>query len=73
MALLDLNKTWVGVQRRATDRLGHRDAWYPTSYVTLSLPGHETVNISPSNAKALAKAITAAANLIEPPVRRAKT
>ena len=71
MSLVNLNEVWVGVQRRATDRLGNRDDWYPQSYVTLAIDGAK-YNISPSSAKSLAKALTGAANLIDPPKPRAR-
>lgn len=69
MALIDINKCWVGVARRASERLGNRDSWYPQSYVRLSIED-DHFNLSPTNAKTLAKAITAAANLIDPPTPR---
>lgn len=72
MALIDLNKCWVGVQRRASDRLGTRDDWYPQSYVTLKLEDGGQQNLSPSSAKALGRALIAAAAVIDPPKPRAK-
>ena len=71
MALLDLTKSWVGVSRRADELLTKNVGWYPQAYVRVDLEG-QVVNISAHNAKQLAKAITAAANVIEPPTPRKK-
>lgn len=73
MALVNLNETWVGVQRRATDQLGKRDDWFPASYVTLKLEGDGQKNLSADSAKRLAKALVAAANLIDPPKPRVRS
>ena len=70
MALERMTEAWVGVQRRATDRLGTKDDWFPQSYVTLKLEHDPRRNLSPSAARTLAKALTAAANLIDPPKPR---
>jgi len=70
MALVDLNKSWVGVQRRASDRIGTKDDWYPQSYVTLKLEDGAQQNLSPSSARSLGKALLAAAAVIDPPKPR---
>ena len=72
MALVDINKCWVGVQRRASDALGKKDDWYPQSYVTLKLEDGVQQNLSPTAARKLSKALAAAASLIDPPTPRAK-
>lgn len=72
MALVNLNDCWVGVQRRATNMLGTRDSWHPASYVTLTMDDGTKYNLSPSAAKALARALSAAARLIDPPKPRVK-
>lgn len=69
MALLDLTKSWIGVARRADEPIGKNSGWYPQPYVRIDLEG-QVVNVSAYNAKKLAKAITAAANVIEPPTPR---
>lgn len=68
MALLDLTKSWIGAVRRADECLG-KNTWYPQPYIRLDLDGNIT-NVSAANAKQLAKAIKAAADLIEPPTPR---
>jgi hypothetical protein len=72
MALVNLTKSWVGVQRRADEPLGKRDDWYPQSYVTIKLDDGVQQNLSPSGAKSLGKALIAAANVIDPPKPRVK-
>lgn len=68
MALLDMQKSWVGVQRRA-DANVRQPGYWPRAYVRLDLEGSVT-NIDPDDARQLAKALTGAANMIDPPKPR---
>lgn len=67
--LLDLNKSWIGTQRRLDAKPG--STWYPPAYVRMDLEGDVT-NMSPSAARQLAKALVYNANLIDPPVKRVR-
>ena len=71
MALLSSTKVFVGVVRRADEPLGKRDTWYPQTYVDINLDGDQ-YHFSPSAAKHIARALKAAADIIEPPVRRTR-